>query len=217
MERKLKYIFYIIIFIISLLTRSIVLNHLANKKENKNVIDTPLKDSLHDIIPRVEGNNAIILGYIKEITTTIPFLFLFLFTIKEKNYKILFDFIKLFAIILFIRTFSFYLTVLPDSSERCDPNITMSPNGACHDLLFSGHTTFQILSILYLYYYSETWQKLPNTIKMNFMLLIPANAYLILATRDHYSIDILYAFIVTYSMFYFNHTCFKPGMLCIKD
>lgn len=213
MDRTIRYILYILLFTIAIYTRTMGLRYLSQTRDVSERKGKPLHDSMHDIIPKIPAQY----GFIKEITTFTPLLLFLFLIIKEKNYRVLFDFIKLFSIIFIIRSLSFYLTTLPDASERCDPSIVSGINGGCNDLLFSGHTFIQLLSILYLYYYSESWQKLPTTITRPFLLLIPANAYLILAKRDHYSIDILYAFMVTYGMFYFNHTCFKPGMLCVKD
>jgi hypothetical protein len=212
MDRKVRYILYILFFIAAVCTRTFILRSVLSERSVLDRKAKPLQDSMHSIIPKISEE----IGKIKELTTFVPFLIFLFYILREKNYRVLFDFVKLFAMILFIRSLSFYLTMLPDASERCDPEAT-GINGGCNDLLFSGHTSFQILSLLYLYYYSETWNKYPNTIKIPFLSLIPINAYLILATRDHYSIDILYALIVSYSMFYFNHTCFKPGMLCVQD
>ena len=213
MDRKVRYTLYILFFIAAVFTRTFILGTILSKRTISDRKAKPLQDSLHDVIPKVSEK----IGKIKEFTTFIPFLLFLFYILREKNYRVLFDFIKLFAMILFIRSLSFYLTMLPDASKRCDPTIVTGINGGCGDLLFSGHTSFQILSILYLYYYSETWNKYSHAIKIPFLSLIPINAYLILARRDHYSIDILYALIVSYSMFYFNHTCFKPGMLCVQD
>ena len=213
MDRKVRYILYILFFIAAVCTRTFILRSVLSERSVSDRKARPLYDSMHNIIPSISDKKT----KTKEFTTIVPFLIFLIYILREKNYRVLFDFVKLFAMILFIRSLSFYLTMLPDASKRCDPTIVTGINGGCGDLLFSGHTSFQLLSILYLYYYSETWNKYPNTIKIPFLSLIPINAYLILARRDHYSIDILYALIVTYSMFYFNHTCFKPGMLCVQD
>ena len=213
MDRTIRYILYVLLFLGAICIRSIALRSLFYSRTKEDRKATPLKDAMHDVIPTVSED----VGKIKEIFTFLPLVLFIFFIVKEKNYRVLFDFIKLFAMIMIIRSLSFYLTTLPDASQRCDPSIIVGINGGCSDLLFSGHTAIQLLSILYLYYYSETWNRYSDAIKIPFLSIIPMNMYLILARRDHYSIDILYAFMVTYGMFYFNHTCFKPGMLCVKD
>lgn len=136
--------------------------------------------------------------------------------ISEKHYNVAFDFIKLLGMILIIKGISFYFTLLPDSSQKCDLSNMFKSQKGCNDLLFSSHITVQLLSILYILYYTRFGKGMSTNSNRLLISTIPINAYLILALRDHYSIDILYALIVTYGMFYFNHTCFKPGLLC-KD
>jgi hypothetical protein len=90
-----------------------------------------------------------------------------------------------FAVLM--RIVTVYSTILPSSTRSCK---FAGIIGGCHDKIFSGHTTVAILCSFFL---SKTYPKYTNhLILLNFLLLMS-----IISSRDHYTIDVLIALIIS--------------------
>ena len=96
---------------------------------------------------------------------------------------------------MFIRAFTTIATILP-KHKICNEKINIRSLllGGCYDKIFSGHTSFTLL--LTLLYYREHIINLPLLIGIN-ATNIPA----ILATRSHYTVDVLLAIFVTTTIY----------------
>jgi hypothetical protein len=114
--------------------------------------------------------------------------------------KIFLPFCVLYLVIIFIRSITIQLTVLPKTT--CDIKTSFDLSGYCYDKIFSGHTAFMCLLTLFLF----------NLKKMPLFALIIINVLygsLIIATRSHYTIDVFIAFIVTFLIFQNRKYFFK--------
>lgn len=105
------------------------------------------------------------------------------------------------SVLLFMRSVSFSLTLLPDvTQEFKKPKIFC---GATHDLIFSGHTVFAVLP---LYIYSIITPS--NTVVIVFMVVLNIiNTICIVWFRRHYSVDVWLAHVLTFFVFHFISTC----------
>jgi hypothetical protein len=105
------------------------------------------------------------------------------------------EFISKFIIIMFIRAFTIVSTILP-KHEICEVNFSLREFflGGCYDKIFSGHTSFTLL--LTLLYFREHIIGIIPLLGINII-----NCLLILATRSHYTVDVLLAIFVTTTIF----------------
>ena len=111
------------------------------------------------------------------------------------NESLTIEFISKFTIIMFIRAFTIVSTILP-KHEVCKDTFDIRSYflGGCYDKIFSGHTSFMLL--LTLLYYREHIINEFSLIGINAI-----NILLILATRSHYTVDILLAIFVTTTIY----------------
>jgi hypothetical protein len=146
---------------------------------------TRIHDTFHDILPVF---NPEILGFrIRDIyvfALTVPILF--------TEPKIAIEFLKKYLIIILIRCVAINLTILPNASKDCVKGFDLIKG--CFDKVFSGH--FSTLFLASLMYYKYSIINAPLLVSVNFI-----NAFLIIASRSHYSIDIFVAFFVTLFIF----------------
>lgn len=96
-------------------------------------------------------------------------------------------FFKYFLVIMAIRAVFILATILP-KDKKCKDEITIMTfvTGHCYDKVFSGHFASVLLfSLLY-------------NMKMDKVIMLNTfNAFLILSTRRHYTVDILVSLFVT--------------------
>jgi hypothetical protein len=84
------------------------------------------------------------------------------------------------------------LTILPDSSGNCESKNFQIILGRCNDLVISGHAC----TILTCYYFNRTY------IKSYFLsLYVIINLILIVFSRNHYTIDVIFSFFVSNYIF----------------
>ena len=105
------------------------------------------------------------------------------------------EFLAKFLIIMLIRSFTIISTILP-KHENCEDKFSIREFflGGCYDKIFSGHASFILL--LTLLYYREHIIGLVPLLGINII-----NCLLILATRSHYTVDILLAVFVTTTIY----------------
>jgi len=96
--------------------------------------------------------------------------------------------IGLFLSIVLIRCISIMVTILPKTTSKCKDKYGLF--GTCYDLIFSGHFAVGLTSTLVLL--ERGLIQLPFLVLFNLL-----NAFLILVTRSHYTIDILVSLVVT--------------------
>lgn len=109
------------------------------------------------------------------------------------NFQYSGEFLKLILILFLIRAVLVVVTVMPGHDECEKSNFSFLP-GHCFDKIFSGHTAcFFLLTLIYHKY------KI-----INIQQLVIANiifSILIVATRSHYTVDVLLSYIITILLF----------------
>jgi hypothetical protein len=94
------------------------------------------------------------------------------------------------GILMALRAIFFSSTLLPDSSRMCKES---SLPGSCFDLIFSGHST----AILLATYVLRDYYKIGNIKYLLLQLINLITCVLIVACRNHYTIDVLVSIITT--------------------
>lgn len=154
-------------------------------KINESIKDKYKDYKLYDVIHLITPNMYKLTPILDIITL---FLVGFIYFHKKVNSSLYIE--KAFKIYLF-RLFCIYATILPSPHKKCKSNIIQ----ACHDFIFSGHTAITLLNSLYLY------DIYPN-LKIIILLFLFIFIILIIATRMHYTIDVILALYISYGIYY---------------
>jgi hypothetical protein len=127
------------------------------------------------------------------IVNLIPFLFLATFLATKGN--LIWEFAEKFLLLIFLRSLTIFFTILP-KHENCFKRFELSNclTGQCYDKIFSGHTCLTVLAALLLNRggYIPTWLG---------VLFVALETLFILLTRSHYSVDVLFAMVITYLVY----------------
>ena len=104
--------------------------------------------------------------------------------------------------LLMIRNFLFIATIFPDPSGKCTMFDILNPlNGSCHDLVISGHSGIIFIIMLFIFYYDIY----PKWMKAIISIIGIIQIVLILALRQHYTVDILNALFYSVALFFLQH------------
>lgn len=127
------------------------------------------------------------------IVNLIPLLFLATFLVTKGN--LIWEFAEKFLLLLFLRSLTIFFTILP-KHENCSKRFEWSNclTGQCYDKIFSGHTCLTVLAALLLNRggYIPAWLG---------VLFVSLETIFILITRSHYSVDVLFAMVITYLVY----------------
>ena len=143
-------------------------------KHNADTHKSPLWDIGHYLLPD--------LGKYRWCNDVVVLIVLLLNLYFCKPTKLYFQAVGL---IVFLRMISIYATILPKSNSEC----TFTGNegvGGCHDKVFSGHIALTMLTSIFIA------KSYPN-LKIHLLILNILNAFSVIASRDHYTIDVLIA------------------------
>lgn len=184
--KNLKLILFIfVIIILHILLVNLNINqgsNFYNKQNEKNVF------FIHDIfsfLPNL-SKNELALNLLN-----MSFLLIFLLPFKG-----IIEFTSIFLIIFFIRHIFINLTILPPITELKEKTLVAKYLiGHDFDKIFSGHFAYGFLLTLILYKY-KIIVNIPILVIYNIF-----NAFLILSTKSHYTIDLAVSFIVTLLVF----------------
>ena len=168
-----------------------------------NLVDTikhnpPLPDIFYNIIPQISS-------YYPNILLLIYYFYFSVRIIRYDHRRYIIRLLKYLSILLTMRIITFSVTTVPPSSRGCygrnpgEPiiwnvvSVLLSKNGnTCVDYMFSGHTTYFILLLLFMYEISRSFtEKLLNTIYVVIGIIT------IIAGRIHYSADVVVAIFMT--------------------
>lgn len=140
-------------------------------------------DVFHRILPEY---NTLLANTLKDFFIMIFFVFIIF---KDKT--LLVPILETFLIVLVIRAIAINITILPKHKKCKDPDnyIEINTIGHCYDKVVSGH--FAIGFIVSLYALDKRIINIESCVLFNII-----NALMILLTRSHYSVDILFAFII---------------------
>lgn len=175
--------------ILDLILRTIltaVLYLLANYKTfiwGKDDNSPPLKDVLHDVLPdwsRSPDTRDYILSVL-----ILPINFLAI----DKKLEFFLEFWEYFLQIITFKAIAIFFTQLPSSNQYCHKTNNVKH---CYHQSISGHNSFVFL--LFLMY--ARYGLMSNSL-MNYLPCL-IYAMIVLATRAHYTLDIIESFIIVY-------------------
>ena len=164
----------IVYLLLALLVNCLVGHFVAAKRGEK--YGGKIRDVGFDILPDLNAHE-----YLTDLTLILPALLLVANwnTINRDGYVMMLTFMY------FARALSNFVTHLPYATDKeCKAK---PPLGFCNDYIFSGHTTFNIVTSYFL--------------KNGMFPVYPIFSSLItIATRSHYSIDVLIAWIIFFAL-----------------
>ena len=151
----------------------------------KQLNENKVFDLIHEFTPDFHEYGGIV--------NLIPLLFLGTFLFTKGN--LIWEFAEKFLILIFLRSITIFFTILP-KHENCSKRFQWSTClvGQCYDKIFSGHTALTVLAALLLNRggYIPTWLGI---------LFVGVEILFILLTRSHYSVDVLFAMVITYLVY----------------
>lgn len=184
---KLKLVILPIIALICHILSVKYVYNIASNTYEKNKININIFDTLQNILPNLSKYL-----YHKHLYLLV-FVLLILRLKIPKIYKVLYELIILFSIIIIIRSIFLISTILP-KNITCDfPNLDffhLCGGGIGYDKMFSGHFAFGFLISLILLGLKEL--SLPPLIILNTL-----HFFILISTHSHYTIDLLTSFIIT--------------------
>lgn len=156
--------------------------------KKKNFNNKPLYDLISNIIDL--SNYSI---YVDIFTL----FFIFIFIINS-NIKLFLVFFKIFSIIIFLRSISSTITIIPTSDINCKYNNLFLLIGHCNDKIFSGHCAFTLLLILILIDNNKI------SLKYSLLLFLVHFIYSIslILIKYHYSVDVFISYLITIYTYY---------------
>eukprot|EP01059_Diplonema_ambulator_P035290 TRINITY_DN8245_c0_g1_i4.p2 TRINITY_DN8245_c0_g1~~TRINITY_DN8245_c0_g1_i4.p2 ORF type:complete len:267 (+),score=79.32 TRINITY_DN8245_c0_g1_i4:1070-1870(+) len=162
----------------------------------------PLPDLGHDFIPKMdEGANDVLLALQVLLCIGVTV------SCASGRMEMLFRYALAYSVLVWLRSCTILVTTLPATGNHCQhPKQIKHPllnaflgvvtGGAasthCGDLMFSGHTIALVLSMMITLTYQER-----RSLKVAAVLLFIADVYCIIATRSHYTVDIVVGVYVT--------------------
>ena len=176
--------FYVAYFVISPICKAKIYE--IAQKYYKNYPQKRLYDAGHQWIPYSKYSH-----YGSETIVTIIAISILAYFWIHPNVQLLYSLFYLYAILTIFRSCAFLMTLLPDASQVCKFHTFF---GSCNDLLFSGHTSMILLLLLLCGHY----HLFPSNIALPiYYILFVAMILFILSARNHYTIDIFFAIIIT--------------------
>lgn len=177
-------LFYILVDMIIYPLVKLKLNKIS---KNNNINNMKLHDILHNIKIKKNMN---ILNKLNEYVPLILMSFYFLLCIYHQQINLISYFLISVSIISLIKFLLNISTILPDSSRKCTLKLL---NGSCNDLLCSGHYS----KVLLIYLLINKFNLLNISHQNIIFLIVVSYGFVPIITKNHYTIDILVAIIVT--------------------
>jgi len=166
----------IIILILIFSLNSFITIQVEKHVKTKVTSQKPLYDIGHQLLPDTSKY--------RHINDIIPGLLVVFAMFSKHNTQ----FVNALSIAIVIRIFTAYSTILPKSSkDKC--NFSGKWIGGCHDKVFSGHMTVNVLSSI------AIAKSHPEYIPVLFATNTLAGLSIV-SSRDHYTIDILIALLL---------------------
>ena len=188
---SMKNLAMISVFIISYLVHQIGSSYYKERIDN-NKVNPKVYDIGHRYIPDMSDNKLVEL--LSHVLAYAPVVYFYFF---QKNMFV--KYVNLNIFILFLRSISIIVTILP-KHKTCDDSNYSWYNlliGNCYDKIFSGHFSATLLGLLIMH--------ANQFIDLTSLFVVACvQALCIIATRGHYTIDILVAAYVTWTVFKLN-------------
>jgi hypothetical protein len=148
---------------------------------------TELYDVLHKLLPDLVVNEWLI--------QIIPLGLLTFAFFQSNGFTILREFFFKLLIVLAIRLLTTFGTILPKQETcRSDFSLISLINGGCYDKIFSGHQAITTLLSLELLKYKDIDLSVFTGLNLT-------EAFLLVSTRAHYTVDVLLGFIISYLVY----------------
>lgn len=149
----------------------------------------PLKDVLHELLPNLREFRA--LPEAGHLVVVLHLSAQMLYYFDQRSLDAIRTFLWVHGTLMVMRGLCFSSTLIPDSSQQC---VTSKYLGSCHDLIFSGHVLIMFLSLLVARLF------FPHTHPWHWALLglvALLTLFFIAAARNHYTVDIVLALLLT--------------------
>ena len=134
-------------------------------------------------------------GIVADLLVLLPVLALLVRDAWVHNSSAIGHYLSTLTLVHLCRTITMSVTVLP--SPSCRPASTFTGIGGCHDLIFSGHIATACTTVFYLIVYHDS-----SCVWLGEVAVL---AVCLLATRAHYTIDVLMAISTSYAIFALRH------------
>jgi hypothetical protein len=149
----------------------------------------PLKDVLHELLPNLREFRA--LPELGHLVVVLHLSAQMLYYFDQRSLDAIRTFLWVHGALMVMRGLCFSSTLIPDSSQQC---ITSKYLGSCHDLIFSGHVLIMFLSLLVgRLFFPHTH----TTHRVLLALVALLTLFFIAAARNHYTVDIVLALLLT--------------------
>ena len=185
--------FYTLLYVVSAIVTYLHINYINHHTEIQNYNNLP--DMIVDNLPDLSQNKLC-----QSLTNNCLILWLSPILLS-KNTELCYLAFKIFSIIYFLRNITKLFTIIPSQQQECKSStndIRCYIFGYCHDKIFSGHLSLSLVLLLVTIDNKLIGDKyIPLA-----MILHVIYAGLILAVRNHYSVDIILAYIICISVFY---------------
>lgn len=179
----------ICIFVLVLLLKNFgkkVRKHYTKDKKNEKLAD-PLQDYLPDL-----RKHYIYAEYLWGFIIIFAVIFGLIYYKTCLGYEICF----MLVIFHLVKQLCSMVTILPDPSDMCEQKET---SGNCNDLMPSGHmSTLLIILFSFWPYMNTSWKSL-------FVFLVLLYSVLIIAVRNHYTIDVVMSWFVVFTIYSIVH------------
>jgi hypothetical protein len=180
--------YFILVLLVSFLFNTLAYK-IANKSEYPIVHTKGLWDISHFLFS--EDIRIVFTPFLHNIFTILPFLLL----LYHSEYNIFDTFLTKFSILLILRCVLNLCTILP----RIRKDTEFKIYGGGNDMLLSGHISFLTLTILYLIKINgNEYYKYISGLYLFIMMIMTS------AIRNHYTVDVIIAFILSYLIFYYE-------------
>ena len=165
----------------------------------------PLRDVLHELLPNMQSWR--LLPEAGHLVAVLHLAAQMLWHFDQRALDAIRTFLWVHGALVVMRGLCFSSTLLPDASQQCTKSKFL---GSCHDLIFSGHILIMALSngIGLLFFPRTPWLH-----RLGVWAASAATTLLIAAARNHYTVDILLALLLTHLTLHFWTT--SPAILAL--
>jgi len=178
--------FFIYIFI------GIVIIQYIDKEENGRLDNPALRDKIHvatkELYESIDNN--LLLSFIDGIMYIIILFSLIVYMIKDANSILIKEFLPKLLFLFYFRILCIWITEIP-SSMRHNKRSYLNPVTIDH--MFSSHTMFFIAFIIYINIFFPLYA--------TSIILVFIYTFMIILSREHYSIDVLISIAITTLIF----------------
>ena len=176
----------LVLFAAALIAKPVVMARVDAVVASTKLNDRPLPDVMHALLPDWRSHfkwGDIFVG----ITLTV-------FVAYSAVYQLWTPMLQAacaFALFILLKVFINAVTILPDPSGMCEVKGSL---GQCNDLMPSGHMAAVFIALF------AIWGHADVLMKAVMVALAAATCFITLATRNHYTIDVIMSGVVTYAL-----------------